>query len=116
MVSEKVFSKPTWAIVELFGRQVIAGLISEVTISGCDMLRIDVPEVEGIAAYTKFFGNGAIYAITPIDEESALHAVEHLHVRPIKEWTIPARALPPPMPDLGPEDGPGWVEDKRVIF
>jgi len=94
MMTDKVFSEPTWAIVELFGRQVIAGQISEVTVAGNDMLRIDVPNVGKIGAYTKFFGNGAIYAITPTNEASALHAVHHLQVRPIDQWTIPTREIP----------------------
>ena len=32
-----VFEKPTWAIVELMGRQVIAGEVTEVTIAGAAM-------------------------------------------------------------------------------
>lgn len=94
-----VFDKPTWAIVELMGRQVIAGEISEVTVAGAAMLRVDVPGILAngqmdISPYTKFFGATAIYAITPTDEGTARHAVEHLRVRPISPYEVPFRALP----------------------
>lgn len=114
-MSIKVFTEPTWAIVELFGRQIIAGQISEVVIAGGDMLRIDVPPVDGIAAYTKFFGSGAIYAISPTDEASALHAVEHLHVRPINEWTIPARQLAAPIDLADGDSGCDWEPDPEAV-
>jgi hypothetical protein len=86
----------TWAIVELFGHNQIAGLLSEQTIGGQSFVRVDVPEVDG-KGFTKFYGNGAIYAITPVTEEVAKLAVSQLAVRPIKIW-LPEinRQLPPP--------------------
>jgi len=114
-MSDKVFADPTWAIVELFGRQVIAGQISEVTIAGSDMLRIDVPPTMDIAGYTKFFGNGAIYAITPTDKLSAIHAVAHLHVRPVSEWTIPVREIPATVDDEEDEQL-GFHEENKIDF
>lgn len=96
MENDKIFADPTWAIVQLFGRKVIAGKISEVTIAGGDMLRVDVPEINGQAAFTNFYGHAAIYGITPTDEESGMHAVEHFRTRPVDKWTVPDRtALPP---------------------
>lgn len=94
-----VFSEPTWAIVELFGRQVIAGEISEVTIADSTMLRVDVPPVNDRKAYTKFYGGSAVYAITPTDQASGLHAARHLDKPPISEWTIPLRQIPAIMVD-----------------
>lgn len=58
-----------WAIVELFGHQRIAGFVTEAEIGGCSFLRVDVPEIEESAAMTKFYGNGAIYSMTPVSEE-----------------------------------------------
>ena len=58
----------TWAIVELFGHQKIAGHISEANVAGTTMLRVDVPEVDGQAAFTRLYGGSAIYSITPTDE------------------------------------------------
>lgn len=93
--SAPVFGEPTWAVLELFGHQVIAGQISEVPIAGVAMLRVDVPPVNGKAGYTKFYGGSAIYGITPTDQGSALHAAQHLDAAPITPYTIPYRQLPP---------------------
>lgn len=89
-----------WAIVELFGHQVIAGLVTEQTIGGCSFIRVDVPKVNGIAAFTKFYGQGAIYAMTPTDEAAARLAMERLHVRPISYYALPA----PPSAGLEQDD------------
>ncbi|MCX5671304.1 MAG: hypothetical protein NTU94_08320, partial [Planctomycetota bacterium] len=60
-----------WAVVELFGRQKVAGRVSEQTIGGCSFIRVDIPEGEGRAAQTKFYGQGAIYRMTPVAESVA---------------------------------------------
>jgi hypothetical protein len=111
-----VFDKPTWAIVELMGRQVIAGEISEVTVAGAAMLRVDVPAIfedgqKVLPEYTKFYGASALYGITPTDEASARHAVEHLRVRPLNPYVIPTRVLTQPRldADCGPNEL--WVDE-----
>lgn len=78
-----------WAIVELMGRNVIAGYVSEQVIAGAAMLRVDVPATETQEKYTKFFGGTSIYAITPTTEEIVTHAVKRLNVRPVSEWIVP---------------------------
>lgn len=67
-MSEAAFT--AWAIVELFGRQVTAGRISEQTIGGETFLRLDIPRAEG-GEYTRLFGKGAIYAINICEEDTA---------------------------------------------
>lgn len=109
----------TWAIVELMGHQVIAGQVTEVTVAGAPMLRVDVPEIAGAdgaeqrLAFTKFFAPGALYGLTPTDEASARHAVEHLRARPISPYTIPerVRALPAPLFDVAAGDPDGEEVD-----
>ena len=87
----------TWAIVELMGRNVIAGQISEELIAGVPMLRVDVPVCENEPAYTKFFSGQAVYGITPTDEATALRAVARLHIAPISPYIVaPERQLPAP--------------------
>lgn len=78
-----------WALVELFGHQQIAGIVSEQTIGGCSFIRVDVPDIGESKGFTKFFGNGAIYAITPCSEDAALTAATKLQIRPISEWIVP---------------------------
>jgi len=88
-----MFSEPIWAIVELMGRNVTAGLIQSVPVAGTEMLRVDVPAVEEFEGYTKFYGGTAIYAITPTDEESAKHVIYSIQPRAISEWTVPIRTI-----------------------
>lgn len=81
-----------WALIELFGHQRIAGLVTEQTVGGCAFLRVDVPAVNGTSAFTKLYGQGAIYAITFTTEQVARAAVEAFRVRPISEYEVPALA------------------------
>jgi len=84
-MSEKFES---WAVVELFGHQKIAGRVSEQQIAGSTMLRIDVPEAEGQTGFTRFYGGNAVYSITPTDEVTTRRAVEMLQARPITIYGV----------------------------
>lgn len=87
-----------FAIIELMGRNVIAGYCSQELVAGVAMLRVDVPAVEERPAFTKFFSGGAIYAITPTDEETAQTAATRLRTRPVDLWIVPERkSLPAPV-------------------
>ena len=77
-----------FAIVELMGRVVIAGLVSEQVIGGQSFVRVDVPMYNEQPAFTKFFGPGAIYCITPCAEDTALIAVGRLQIRPIELFKL----------------------------
>ena len=91
-----------WAIVELMGRQVIAGLAAEVALFGTTLLRVDVPEVNGVPGFTKFFGGSAIYALTPVDEAAARQAAAEMRVKPVAVYILPKRQLP--LPQMEPEE------------
>lgn len=75
-------------IVELFGHSVIAGLVSEQPIGGQSFIRIDVPEIDGIPAFSKFYGPGAIYCMTPCDQETVIEAVKGLRKKPIELYKL----------------------------
>jgi len=77
-----------FCIVELMGRQVIAGKVTEQTIGGQAFIRVDVPEVGGMPAFTKFYGQGAIYCLTPCDETTAIAAVKGLRVKPVNLYQL----------------------------
>ena len=84
-MSEKFES---FAIVELMGRSVIAGMVTEQVIGGSAFVRVDVPESNGVPAFTKFFGASAIYCLTPCDEATAKAAIEGLRVKPINVYML----------------------------
>lgn len=68
-----------WAVVELLGHRQIAGRVTEESIAGTNMLRVDVPELSAERpGHTKYFGGGSIYAIHPCSEELARQAAARL--------------------------------------
>jgi len=78
----------SWAIVELFGHQKIAGKCTEQNIAGANMLRIDVPETDKSPAFTRLFGHSAIYSINPVTQEVAIHWAKMLQVAPLQIWDV----------------------------
>lgn len=84
----------SWGMLELFGHQRIAGRITEQTIGGCSFVRVDVPECEGIPAYTRMFGQGAIYALTITSEDVARRLAATMRARPVKPYELTPPALP----------------------
>ena len=78
----------SWAIIELFGRNKLAGQCSEQNIAGVNMLRVDVPETPTNPKFTRFIGGASIYAINPVTKEVAEAMAQQLCVRPIHEWDI----------------------------
>lgn len=105
------------AIVELFGHQRIAGKISDVTIGGAALIRVDVPEADGQPGFTKFYGTGAIYAITPTDEATMLLAVKSFRAVPIERYTltVPTRASLPEPDDDDYDETDDFEEDEERL-
>jgi hypothetical protein len=79
----------SWAIVEIFGHERIAGEVSEQTIGGGTFIRVDVPAVNGQQAFTRFYGDKAIYSIQPVSEDIACRAAASMHVRPVNVYLLP---------------------------
>lgn len=72
-----------YAIVELFGHQKIAGYVTTAIIGTSGMLRVDVPECNGAAPFTRFYGPSAIYSLTLVTEEVMLLAIKEIAPRPV---------------------------------
>ena len=89
----------TFALVELFGHVRIAGRVSEQVIAGQGFVRVDVPETKKLAAFTRLFGPGAIYSITPISEEMARALAESIYQPEIVPMT-PRKQLSEPADDV----------------
>ena len=101
-----------WCVVELFGHQKIAGLVSEFQIAGGSLVRVDVPALEAVPpttmqqdgdgyitryaqaekpampAFTKMYGLGAIYGISPCSEETARAMAAQIRVTPIDVFSV----------------------------
>lgn len=78
-----------WAIVEIMGHQKYAGKVSEHVIGGASLLRIDVPAVNQQKPFTKLFGIGSVYAITPTTEEIAIACATKLRQAPLSIYDLP---------------------------
>ncbi len=77
-----------WAIVEILGRKVVAGRVTEQVIAGQGFVRVDVPAVDDQAAFTQLYGPGSIYAITPTTEEIATAFVARNVGAPIQPYQL----------------------------
>ncbi|WP_454825349.1 hypothetical protein [Paraburkholderia xenovorans] len=104
-ISEPPEKFDQWAIVEIFGHQRIAGRVTEQQVGGSSFVRVDVPACEATEreratqAFTKLYGQGAIYAISFVDEAAARMTARQLRVQPIDTWAL-RRALED-MPAIG---------------
>lgn len=98
-----------WAVLEIFGHQTYAGYVTTQTFGQAVLFRVDVPPltererllkhyeyVDGksvppgstvkeaaVQGYTKFFGPGAIYAMTPCAQDAAEKAVAAMQTRKV---------------------------------
>lgn len=86
MQDENLMKFEEWCIIELFGHQKIAGLVSEQTLGGASFIRVDVPATDHEVAFTKFFHGNAIYGLTPTTEIMAKAMAIELGKKPINVY------------------------------
>ena len=107
----------SWAILEIMGHVKLAGFVSEQTIAGSAFIRIDVPGQGAVDGFTRYFGSGSVYSLSPVTEEIARDVASNLSHRPVspydlsyelkEKWKQSVIALPGP-PTEQPED---WDDD-----
>lgn len=113
-----------WAVVEVFGHQRFAGYVTSEAFGQAVLFRVDVPPLaereriakhyeydgkgqsippgstvkeDAVQGYTKYFGPGAIYAMTPCTQDAAEKAVAAMQQRKVSVVKLAEeRALPPP--------------------
>jgi hypothetical protein len=88
-----------WAIVELLGHRRLAGHLREVQVAGAGMLRLDIPAAGDDPARTQFIAPGSVYALHPVDEDTARAAAQTWRPQPVQRWELPG--LPRAAADLG---------------
>ena len=88
----------SWCIVELMGHSCIAGELYEQAIGGETFIRVDVPDVTTkrgeLKGYSKLYGKGAIYAITPTDKATCALFISQNYTPPISPYSFPALEAP----------------------
>lgn len=119
-MSEQTATFDQWGIVEVMGHRSFGGRITEQTIGGTSFVRVDVPETSRQPAFSKLFGAGSIYCISPTTEELARQYQEGRGSSPpVSEYDLPdetrnaiqagrrlidARDVPASVPDDGRPD------------
>lgn len=78
-----------WAIVEIMGHNVYAGLVTEELVAGTPLVRVDVPATSEQKGFSKLFGGAAIYSITPVEEDVARAMASKFEKRPLDVWDLP---------------------------
>lgn len=88
MSNEQKFEE--WAVLELFGHQRLAGLVSEVQLGGASFVRVDVPEDGKKKGWklTKMYNPSAIYSIAPVTEETARLVAKQCAGEPVTRWDV----------------------------
>lgn len=71
-----------WAICELVGHVRLAGRLTEETLFGATLGRIDIPTDDG-EFLTQYFGGRSVYRITPVSEEAARQVARSARPAPI---------------------------------
>ncbi len=96
-----------WSLVELFGHSRIVGHVTEQSLAGVGMIRVEVPASNGNPAFTRFFHPNAIYSLSPIGETEARALLISPHYRnePVKRYELPqiADATTPTQHEEEPE-------------
>lgn len=98
-----------WAIVELMGHRRLAGKVSEATIAGAAMLRLDIPCEPPV---TQYYGGSSIYCLTPTTEEIAVALAKRMRPEPVQRWEL----LPPAAPEVprGDDEDDEYEDDGRL--
>ena len=78
----------SWALVELMGHNKIAGKVTEHKFGNQSMLRVDVPEVGELPAFTKIISINAVYGINPLSEQDAVDYAKMLKSKPLDVWDM----------------------------
>lgn len=77
-----------WALVELMGHNKIAGRVTEHKFGNQSMLRVDVPAVSSLPAFSKIIAVNAVYAINPLTEQDATEYAAQLKAKPLDIWDM----------------------------
>jgi hypothetical protein len=76
-----------WAVLELMGHRKLAGKVTEQTIAGVGLIRIDIPN--GDTRTTQFYHPNALYCLTPCSEEVVRAFAKQAQPEPVTRWELP---------------------------
>jgi hypothetical protein len=77
-------------VVEMLGHRRTAGRVREIQIAGVGFLRLDIPATECHNAQTQYVSPSSIYALHPVDEQTATSVAAHCRPDPVHRWELAA--------------------------
>lgn len=103
-----------WAVVEIMGHKKFAGHVTEHSVGGAGFIRVDVPEIslpagEVLPAFTKIFGAGSIYCLTPCTESTARAFAASFRSEAFAKYELPRL---PSLPSYRTDPEAGTVSDE----
>lgn len=108
----------TWAIMEIMGHRRLGGFVSEESVAGAGLLRIDIPATiepgDSSVTMTQYYAPSALYCLTPVSEEIARAFAVNNRPVPVQRWELPApqaEAAIPLQDDEIEYDGEGDLDD-----
>jgi len=78
----------SWAVIELFGHQQMAGLVTEQTFGPATFFKVSVPETPTQPAFDRLVNPSSIYAINPVTEEVAKARAAQIEFKPIQAYDV----------------------------
>ncbi len=85
------------------GHSSYAGLVTDFALGGASFIRVDVPEVDNRAGFTKLLSPGSIFAITPCSKESVMEFNRRHRTKPLQSVDLVAASVPA-LPNFNSED------------
>lgn len=99
-----------WAILELMGHRRLAGRLSEQTIGGAALIRIDIPSQPPV---TQFYGGAAVYCITPTTEDIATAVARRTQEAPVHRYELAHLLAPEPASERPPSRQRDFEDDDQ---
>jgi hypothetical protein len=86
----------SFALVELYGHARIVGMVTVDPADFPGMVRVDVPDLlkDGKVVrpgFTRYFGKGALYSVTPIDEAAVRELLPNIDGQPHRPLSFESR-------------------------
>lgn len=79
-----------WCILELMGHRKVGARVTEETIGGAALLRLEIPSDPPV---TQYINASSIYCMTPTTEDIVRRFASRMTPTPVHEWELP-KALP----------------------
>jgi hypothetical protein len=103
-----------WAVVELMGHVRVAGMVTEETVAGVALLRVDCPEVEHHPAFTRYYHPNALYSLCPTDEATARLVAKTNRHPPLEPWQMPRTKETPAAISNEPPFEQDWGDERDL--